>query len=68
MKIRLNGTDHQVPDREEISVAGLLKRLDLGEQAVLVEVNGEALYAREFSKKLIHGGDVVEIVRMVAGG
>lgn len=41
---------------------GLLPR------SVVVEHNGEAVAPSEFSKRLLHSGDRVEIVKIVAGG
>lgn len=73
MTIALNGQTHRVPESEEgpegfLSVAALLGTLDLGPQPVLVELNGEALFPREFEERPVREGDRVEIVRMVAGG
>jgi thiamine biosynthesis protein ThiS len=41
---------------------GLLPR------SVVVEHNGEAVAPSEFPKRLLHSGDCVEIVKIVAGG
>jgi thiamine biosynthesis protein ThiS len=41
---------------------GLLPR------SVVVEQNGGAVAPSEFSKRLLHSGDRVEIVKIVAGG
>jgi thiamine biosynthesis protein ThiS len=37
-------------------------------RAVVVEHNGEAVAPSEFSKRQVHSGDRLEIVRVVAGG
>ena len=42
--------------------------LPMGEQPVLVELNGNAILAREFENTRISEGDTVEVIRMVAGG
>ena len=48
---------------EEFLVAqGLLPR------SVVVEHNGEAVAPSEFSKRQLHAGDRLEIVKIVAGG
>ena len=48
---------------EEFLVAqGLLPR------SVVVEHNGEAVAPSEFSRRLLHAGDRLEIVKIVAGG
>ena len=41
---------------------GLLPR------SVVVEHNGEAVAPSEFSRRMVHAGDRLEIVRIVAGG
>ena len=66
--ITLNGEAHIFSPGETSTVRDLIESLQLGPQPVLVELNGEALYAREFSDKTIGEGDRVEIIRMVAGG
>lgn len=37
-------------------------------RSVVVEHNGEAVAPSEFSRRLVHAGDRLEIVRIVAGG
>ena len=37
-------------------------------RSVVVEHNGEAVAPSEFSKRLLSGGDRLEIVKIVAGG
>ncbi|MEO0415463.1 MAG: sulfur carrier protein ThiS [Verrucomicrobiota bacterium] len=67
MEITLNGQAHRI-DGEEIALPDLIASLNLGPQPVLVELNGEALFQRDFADHQIKNGDVVEIIRMVAGG
>lgn len=67
MKIVLNGSPRELPDGE-LTVSGLLEALELGPQPVLVERNGLAVLKREFDREAVEDGDVIEIVRMVAGG
>ena len=69
MTILLNGKPHTSdPGAETVSVREFLDRLEIGEQPVLVEVNGEAILVREFDDRFIRDGDTVEVIRMVAGG
>lgn len=68
MTITLNGEDCDFPENSSFTVTDLIKKLDLGPQPVLVELNGEALYEREFDEKTVEDGGKVEIIRMVAGG
>ena len=37
-------------------------------RSVVVEHNGEAVAPSEFSKRILHAGDKLEIVKIVAGG
>lgn len=67
MKITLNGAPREI-EGEALTVAALLAALELGPQPVLVERNGEAVLSREFESAAVEEGDVIEIVRMVAGG
>lgn len=67
MKVILNGKSHEV-EGDEMSVIDFVATLPLGEQPVLVEKNGEAILTREFGETMIQDGDVLEVIRMVAGG
>lgn len=68
MTITINGEKREFPGLNQFTVVELLDILDLGPQPVLVELNGIALYAREFSDALVHDKNQVEIILMVAGG
>ena len=67
MKLTLNGKSHEFAE-DVATVSQLIAGLDLGEQPVLVERNGEAVLAREFDSEPVEDGDVIEVIRMVAGG
>lgn len=67
MILTLNGAPCEVPDGP-LTVAGLLQHLELGPAPVLVERNGLAVLSRDFASETVADGDVIEIVRMVAGG
>lgn len=67
MKITLNGSPREIEDAS-LTVAGLLDHLALGPSPVLVERNGMAVLKRDFPTEPVADGDVIEIVRMVAGG
>jgi len=67
MKIILNGAPRELPD-DALTVTTLLALLEVGPQPVLVERNGSAVLSREFASEPVTDGDVIEIVRMVAGG
>lgn len=66
MLICLNGDDYEL--EKPCSVRQLLDLLGMGERPVVVELNGKALLPREFPECLVHEGDRVEIVSIVAGG
>lgn len=67
MNLTINGQSHEVPESVD-SVSELIGTLELGRSPVLVELNGEAVLAREFDNQPIRDGDIVEVIRMVAGG
>jgi len=67
MKITLNGKSSPL-NNSPVRVSDFVAGLDIGEAPVLVELNGEAILTREFEEKDISEGDVVEVIRMVAGG
>lgn len=64
--IRLNGQSRSLP--QSSTVAALLSELGFSGQPVLVEVNGEAVFPRHFDGAIFREGDVVEVIRIVAGG
>ena len=67
MNIHLNGEAHQCAETTK-NVGDLLQELDLSEQPVVVERNGNALFPREFLSTELSEGDRIEIIRVVAGG
>lgn len=66
MNVRVNGSDREVPDGT--TLPSLLADLGLGVGWVVVERNGEALLRAETERTVLADGDVLEIVRAVAGG
>lgn len=50
------------------AIEKFLLRQNLLPKSVVVEHNGEAVAPSEFSQRLVHPGDRLEIVRIVAGG
>lgn len=65
MQLTVNGKVSQVPDG--LDLAGLVTHLGLQVGSVVVEHNGQALVRSELGAPLADG-DVVELVRAVAGG
>ena len=50
------------------SIEQFLVARSLPPKSVVVEHNGEAVAPSEFSERLLHAGDRVEVVQIVAGG
>ncbi|MDF2375555.1 MAG: sulfur carrier protein ThiS [Verrucomicrobiales bacterium] len=67
MTVTLNGKTTEV-EGEDLTVTQFVAGLEIGTQPVLVELNGEAILVREFDDYRIKDGDIVEVIRMVAGG
>jgi thiamine biosynthesis protein ThiS len=57
-----------VAARLPCSVEEFLIAQNLPPRSVVVEHNGEAVAPSEFSRRLLHAGDRLEIVKIVAGG
>ena len=66
MNITLNGKEHAL--KGATSVTELLHSLGLADKPVVVELNKEALFPREYSKKELADKDSVEIISISAGG
>jgi len=50
------------------SIEKFLVEQSLAPRSVVVEHNGEAVAPSEFSRRQLHAGDRLEIVKIVAGG
>jgi sulfur carrier protein len=66
MQVRVNGAPRELP--AGATVMALLDELGLGAGWVVVERNGEALLRSALGATELADGDVLEIVRAVAGG
>jgi len=67
MHLVVNGNPMEIAG-EGLSIRDFVKTLPIGDQPVLLELNGEAVLTREFDEKFVRDGDTVEVIRMVAGG
>jgi len=67
MKITINGAERDAA-KVGLTVSALLEELGLTGQPVLVELNGQALFPREFPEATIEDGASLEIIRIAAGG
>jgi len=66
MRIKLNGESYESPD--DITVADLLKRLEIEQPRVAVELNLDILPKDEYETTGLKEGDQLEIVHFVGGG
>jgi sulfur carrier protein len=66
MSLTVNGQRHPLP--QPPTVPALLDGLGLALGSVVVEHNGMALLRSEAAQQVLVDGDVVELVRAVAGG
>jgi sulfur carrier protein len=66
VEIRLNGESRDVGD--DLSLAGLLRTLGVGNRRVAVELNRDIVPRDRFEATRLRHGDVVEVVQFVGGG
>jgi sulfur carrier protein len=66
MRVKVNGNERELADGT--TLPELLTDMGLGTGWVVVERNGEALLRSETERTTLADGDVLEIVRAVAGG
>jgi len=66
MQITLNGQVHPLP--EPTTVTGLLLSLGFADKPVVVELNREAIFPRDFNTTPVNDRDLIEIVTLAAGG
>lgn len=66
MEIQLNGHPHSL--EAEMTLGDLLESIGFGGKPVVVELNEQAVFPRDYSSILIQGGARVEIVTLAAGG
>ena len=66
VEIRLNGESHQVPAGS--TVADLVRRLELAEDRVAVELDHRLVRRPEWPAATLQAGAAVEIVQIVGGG
>ncbi|MYA77463.1 MAG: sulfur carrier protein ThiS [Gemmatimonadetes bacterium] len=66
MTVTVNGTTRQLPGPS--SIADLLKELGVATEGTAVALNGAVVPRKEHGTAMLAGGDVVEVIRAVAGG
>jgi len=66
MKITLNGSAH--PIERTMPISDLLETLGLGGKPVVIEVDEEAVFPRNYATTEVKDGSRVEVVTLAAGG
>ncbi len=66
IRLVVNGKRREVPDGTTVSA--LISELGLRDRNVVVELNREPLDRGDYGSVRLASGDVIEIVRAVAGG
>lgn len=64
--ILLNGNPH--PIGQALPLKNLLESLGFAGKPVVVELNEQAVYPRDYAATRVQPGDTVEIVALAAGG
>jgi len=66
MKIQLNGRPHELDTA--MSVSDLLENIGFGGKPVVVELDEEAVFPRDYCSRRVEAGARIEIVTLAAGG
>ncbi|MBI4550631.1 MAG: sulfur carrier protein ThiS [Candidatus Latescibacteria bacterium] len=66
MTVTVNGTVHEF-DRA-MSMADLLCLFDIKSDGIAVALNASVVHRQDLSQMMLRDGDIVEIIRAVAGG
>lgn len=66
IKIRLNGTVHEIDGA--MNVSDFLANVGMGGKPVVVELNEEAVFPRDYDETTVNEGARVEVVALAAGG
>lgn len=66
MNITLNGQKHNI--ESNITLKQMLINLNIEQNNIIAEVNGEVVTKDDFSNKIINENDIIELVRFVGGG
>lgn len=66
MNIILNGQKYNI--ESNITLKQMLINLNIEQNNIIAEVNGEVVTKDDFSNKIINENDIIELVRFVGGG
>lgn len=64
--ITLNGAPH--PIEGPLTLVSLLESLGLAGQPVVIELNAQAVFPRDYARTMVEAGAKIEIVTLAAGG
>lgn len=67
MEITLNNNKETI-DREEISVAELLKYKNFTFKLLIIKINGKVVKQQEYASAEIKDGDDVTVLHLISGG
>ena len=66
MTIQLNGETHEI--REGSTIGDLLTLLNMQNEPVVTELDGQAVTQQEYASSVLLEGSRVEVIRLAAGG
>lgn len=66
MKIQLNGSSHEIVSA--MSVTDLLSFIGLSGKPVVVEIDEQAVFPRDYPQVRVGEGSKVEVIMLAAGG
>ena len=66
VQVEINGETREV--EAGVTVADVVRMLDLNQRRLAVEVNREIVARDSYAERVLHEGDVLEIVHFVGGG
>jgi len=66
VQVEINGERREV--KAGVTVADVVRMLDLNQRRLAVEINREIVARDSYAERVLHEGDVLEIVHFVGGG
>ena len=66
MRIKMNDLEEKVP--AGITVTGLIRHFQEGDTDLIVEINGQYVYPRDYDARVVHENDSVEFINPNLGG
>jgi thiamine biosynthesis protein ThiS len=66
VQVEINGERREL--EAGATVADVVRMLDLNERRIAVEINREIVPRQSYAERVLHEGDMLEIVHFVGGG